>query len=59
MADISTTITVDNRITDGRCWFQKYGTTKEAAFQMVKKIQLSQLFKMHKTIHLKILMLWI
>lgn len=35
--DISTTITVDNRITDGEyAWFQKYGTTKEAAFQTVK-----------------------
>ena len=35
--DISTTITVDNRITDGEyAWFQKYGATKEAAFQTVK-----------------------
>lgn len=35
--DISTTITVDNRITDGEyAWFQKYGVTKEAAFQTVK-----------------------
>lgn len=35
--DISTTITVDNRITDGEyAWFQKYGATKEVAFQTVK-----------------------
>jgi 5-methylcytosine-specific restriction protein B len=35
--DISTTITVDNRITDGEyAWFQKYGATKEAAFQTIK-----------------------
>jgi 5-methylcytosine-specific restriction protein B len=35
--DTSTTITVDNRITDGEyAWFQKYGATKEAAFQTVK-----------------------
>ena len=40
--DISTTITVDNRITDGEyAWFQKYGTTKEEAFQTVKDIILS------------------
>jgi len=40
--DISTTITVDNRITDGEyAWFQKYGTTKEAAFQTVKNIIVS------------------
>jgi 5-methylcytosine-specific restriction protein B len=37
--DTSTTITVDNRITDGEyAWFQKYGATKEAAFQTVKDI---------------------
>jgi len=40
--DISTTITVDNRITDGEyAWFQKYGTTKEAAFQTVKNTIIS------------------
>jgi 5-methylcytosine-specific restriction endonuclease McrBC GTP-binding regulatory subunit McrB len=37
--DTSTTITVDNRITDGEyAWFQKYGTTREEAFQTVKHI---------------------
>ena len=40
--DISTTITVDNRITDGEyAWFQKYGATKEAAFQTVKNTIIS------------------
>ena len=40
--DISTTITVDNRITDGEyAWFQKYGTTRDEAFQTVKKIIIS------------------
>lgn len=37
--DISTTITVDNRITDGEyAWFQKYGSTKETAFQKIRSI---------------------
>lgn len=37
--DINTTITVDNRITDGEyAWFQKYGVTKENAFQTVNDI---------------------
>ena len=40
--DISTTITVDNRITDGEyAWFTKYGTTKETAFETVKNIIIS------------------
>lgn len=40
--DISTIITVDNRITDGEyAWFQKYGATKETAFQTVKDIIIS------------------
>jgi 5-methylcytosine-specific restriction protein B len=40
--NISTTTTVDNRITDGDyAWFQKYGETKEAAFQTVKNIIIS------------------
>lgn len=37
--DLSTTITVDNRITDGEyAWFQKYGATRDEAFQTVKQI---------------------
>lgn len=37
--DTSTTITVDNRITDGEyAWFHKYGTTRDEAFQTVKQI---------------------
>lgn len=37
--DLSTIITVDNRITDGEyAWFQKYGTTRDEAFQTVKQI---------------------
>lgn len=40
--DTSTTITVDNRITDGEyAWFQKYGNTKESAFHTVKNIIIS------------------
>lgn len=35
--DTSTIITVDNRITDDEyAWFQKYGTTKEIAYQSIK-----------------------
>lgn len=37
--DTSTVITVDNRMTDGEyAWFQKYGTTKEKAFETIKNI---------------------
>ena len=37
--DTSTTITVDNRITDGEyAWFHKYGKTRDEAFQTVKQI---------------------
>lgn len=40
--DTSTTITVDNRITDGEyAWFQKYGATKEEAFETVKNTIIS------------------
>jgi 5-methylcytosine-specific restriction endonuclease McrBC GTP-binding regulatory subunit McrB len=40
--DISTAITVDNRITDGEyAWFQKYGNTTEEAFQTIKNILIS------------------
>jgi 5-methylcytosine-specific restriction endonuclease McrBC GTP-binding regulatory subunit McrB len=40
--DTNTKITVDNRVTDGEyAWFQKYGATKETAFQTVKNILLN------------------
>lgn len=40
--DLATPITVDSRLTDGKyAWFQKYGPTKETAFETVKEIIIS------------------